>query len=89
MNKKKDFSLTIGRNKTCDFFFPGNKSFSRTQTTFEFDEESQKWVIVDGSRTKSSTNGTWVFCSHSFLVKDKMTVGILNNIIQINEEAPE
>ena len=81
--------VTIGRNKTCDFFFPGNKSFSRTQTTFEFDEESQKWVIVDGSRTKSSTNGTWVFCSHSFLVKDKMTVGILNNIIQINEEAPE
>ena len=81
--------VTIGRNKNCDFSFPENKSFSRTQTTIEFDEESQKWVIIDGSRTRSSTNGTWVFCSHSFLVKDKMIVGILNNIIQINEEAPE
>ena len=81
--------VTIGRNKNCDFSFPGNKSFSRTQTTFEFDEESQKWVIIDGSRVKSSTNGTWVFCSHSFHVKDKMVVGILNNIIQINEEVPE
>ena len=81
--------VTIGRNKNCDFSFPGNKSFSRIQTTFEFDEESQKWIIIDGSRTKSSTNGTWVFCSHSFHVKDKMIVGILNNIIQINEEVPE
>ena len=81
--------VTIGRNKNCDFSFPENKSFSRTQTTIEFDEESQKWVIIDGSRTRSSTNGTWVFCSHSFHVKDKMIVGILNNIIQINEEAPE
>ena len=81
--------VTIGRNKNCDFSFPGNKSFSRIQTTFEFDEESQKWIIIDGSRTRSSTNGTWVFCSHSFHVKDKMIVGILNNIIQINEEVPK
>ena len=81
--------VTIGRNKNCDFSFPINKSFSRIQTTFEFDEESQKWVIIDGSKIKSSTNGTWVFCSHSFKVKDKMNVGILNNIIQINEENPE
>ena len=30
--------VTIGRNKECDFAFPNNKSFSRIQTTFEFDE---------------------------------------------------
>ena len=88
-NPSSQKEVTIGRNKNCDFSFPDNKSFSRIQTTFEFDEESQKWVIIDGSRTRSSTNGTWVFCSHSFHVKDKMIVGILNNIIQINEEAPE
>ena len=88
-NPSSQKEVTIGRNKNCDFSFPDNKSFSRIQTTFEFDEESQKWVIIDGSRTRSSTNGTWVFCSHSFHVKDKMIVKILNNIIQINEEAPE
>ena len=81
--------VTIGRNKDCDFSFPNNKSFSRIQTTFEFDEENQEWVIIDGSRNKSSTNGTWVFCTHSFPVKNKMIVEVLNNRIQINEEAKE
>jgi hypothetical protein len=79
--------VTIGRNKDCDFSFPNNKSFSRIQTTFEFDEENQEWVIVDGSRTKSSTNGTWVYCTHSIPIKDKMIVEVFNNGIQINEEA--
>lgn len=81
--------VTIGRNKECDFAFPNNKSFSRIQTTFEFDEENQEWVIIDGSRTKSSTNGTWVFCTHSFPIKNKMIVEILNNRVQINEEIKE
>ena len=79
--------VTIGRNKDCDFSFPNHKSFSRIQTTFEFDEENQEWVIVDGSRTKSSTNSTWVYCSHSIPIKDKMIVEVLNNKIQINKEA--
>ena len=78
--------ITIGRNKDCDFPFPNNKSFSRIQTTFEFDEENQEWVIIDGSKTKSSTNGTWIFCYHSFQIKDKMIIEVLNNRIQITEE---
>ena len=81
--------VTIGRNKDCDFAFPNNKSFSRIQTTFEYDEENQEWIIIDGSRTKSSTNGTWVFCTHSFLIKNKMIVEVLNNRIQISEEVKE
>ena len=85
-NASSKKEVTIGRNKDCDFSFANNKSFSRIQTTFEFDEENQEWIIIDGSRTKSSTNGTWVFCTHSFVVKDKMIVEVLNNIIQISEE---
>ena len=85
-NASSKKEVTIGRNKDCDFPFPNNKSFSRIQTTFEFDEENHEWVIIDGSRTKSSTNGTWVFCTHSFTIKDKMIVEVLNNRIQINEE---
>ena len=85
-NASSKKEVTIGRNKDCDFAFPNNKSFSRLQTTFEFDEENQEWVIIDGSKTKSSTNGTWAFCIHSFPVKDKMIVEILSNRIQISEE---
>ena len=85
-NPSSKKEVTIGRNKDCDFSFQNNKSFSRIQTTFEFDEENQEWIIIDGSRTKSSTNGTWVFCVHSFPIKDKMICEVLNNRIQINEE---
>ena len=85
-NASSKKEVTIGRNKECDFAFPNNKSFSRIQTTFEFDEENQEWVIIDGSRTKSSTNGTWVFCTHSFNISNKMIVEVLNNRLQITEE---
>ena len=86
-NASSKKEVTIGRQKDCDFAFPNNKSFSRIQTTIEFDEENQEWIIIDGSRTKSSTNGTWVYCNHSFPIKDKMIIQVLNNRIQINEDA--
>ena len=78
--------VTIGRNKDCDFSFPGNKSFSRIHTTFEYDEDNKEWVIIDGSKIKSSTNGTWIFCTHSFKIKNNMTVEIMNYKLQIIEE---
>ena len=85
-NASSKKEVTIGRNKDCDFSFHNNKSFSRIQTTFEFDEENQEWVIIDGSRTKSSTNGTWVFCTHKYPIKDKMVVKVFDNYVQIHEE---
>ena len=77
--------ITIGRNKDCDFSFPKDKSFSRYQTTFEFNEETKKWSIIDGYKDKGSTNGTWIFGVHSFLIKDEMIVEILNRKIKIKE----
>ena len=76
--------VTIGRQKDCDFSFPKDKSFSRIQTTFEYDEEKKLWKIIDGSKTKSSTNGTWVFGIHSFPIEDGMTVEILNTKVKIS-----
>ena len=81
-NKK---TITIGRNKDCDFSFPKDKSFSRFQTTIEFDEEIRKWSIIDGYKDKYSTNGTWLFGTHSFKIKDEMIVEILNCQIKITE----
>ena len=81
-NKK---CITIGRNKDCDFSFPKDKCFSRFQTTIEFDEEIKRWSIMDGYKDKHSTNGTWLFGTHSFRIKNEMIVEILNCKIKITE----
>ena len=77
--------VTIGRHKDCDFFFAKDKSFSRYQTTFQFDENKKEWSVIDGKDNKGSTNGTWIFGIHSFLIKDEMIVEILNSKIKIKE----
>ena len=73
--------ISIGRDKKCDLSFPKDKSFSRIQTTFLFDDDKKEWIIIDGSKTKSSTNGTWIFGTHSFEIKDQLMVEILNSKI--------
>ena len=81
-NKQK--LVTIGRHKECDFSFPKDKSFSRYQTCFEYDSNTKKWSIIDG-KDKDSTNGTWIFGTHSFLIKNEMIAEILNSKIKIKE----
>ena len=81
-NKQK--LVTIGRHKECDFSFPKDKSFSRYQTCFEYDENTKEWSIIDG-KDKDSTNGTWIFGTHSFLIKDEMIIEVLNSKIVIKE----
>ena len=81
-NKQK--LVTIGRHKECDFSFPKDKSFSRYQTCFEYDENKKEWSIIDG-KDKDSTNGTWIFGTHSFLIKDEMIIEVLNCKIVIKE----
>ncbi len=73
--------ITIGRDKNCNLSFPKEKSFSRCQTTFSYDDKKKVWIIFDGSKTKSSTNGTWVFGTHSFPIVDQLTIEILNSKI--------
>ena len=81
-NKQK--LVTIGRHKECDFSFPKDKSFSRYQTCFEYDEDKKEWTVIDG-KDKDSTNGTWIFGTHSFLIKDEMFIEVLNSKIRIKE----
>ena len=81
-NPKEINTVTIGRNKNCTFAYPDRKSFSKIHTTFVFDDKNEEWVIFDGTKTKSSTNGTWVFGIHSFEIKDQMIVEILTSKIK-------
>ena len=76
--------ITIGRDKNCDFSFVKDKSFSRIQTSFSFDKKHKYWVISDGSKFKSSTNGTWIFGIHSFEIMDEMLVEILTSKIKFS-----
>jgi hypothetical protein len=76
--------ITIGRDKNCDFSFAKDKSFSRIQTSFSYDQNNKYWVISDGSKVKSSTNGTWVFGTHSFEIMDEMLVEILTSKIKFS-----
>ena len=90
-NKRRVFdglskkTITIGRHKECDFFFARDKSFSRYQPTLEFDDNKYEWTVIDGKDNKGSTNGTWVFGIHSFLIENEMIVEILNSKIRIKE----
>ena len=74
--------ITIGRDKNSTFSFPKDKSFSRNQTSFIFDDNLNEWIIYDGNKNKCSTNGTWVFGTHSFIIKDQLIVEILNSKIK-------
>lgn len=74
--------VTIGRGADCNFSFAKDKSFSRIQTSFLYDENTKEWTVIDGSKTKSSTNGTWVFGSRSFEIKDQMIAEILTSKVK-------
>lgn len=74
--------IKIGRELHCTYSFPKEKSFSRVQTTIKYEEDKGQWMIMDGSKTKSSTNGTWVFGTHSFEIRDQMIVEILTTKIK-------
>ena len=80
---KKNKVVQLGRSRDCDFFFPKDKSFSRIQTTFQFDDDKKEWTVIDGNENKSSTNGTWIFATHSFLIKNEMMIEVLNSKIII------
>jgi hypothetical protein len=81
----KNKKVTLGRSKDCDFSFPKDKSFSRFQTSFVFDDDKKEWYIIDGKGDKSSTNGTWIFGTHSFLIENEMIIEVLNSKIKIKE----
>ena len=93
-NEKKEFRLkpkklfyTLGRKKNCDFIIHLSV-ISKVQCSFIFDNERNKWLIIDGdyNQKKKSTNGLWVYLNNNELeINDKETfLKIGNNIIQID-----
>ena len=59
----------LGRRIDCDVVI-NEPGFSREQTTFFFDDSTQKWFVKDGGE-KSSSTGTWykIFLFRHFVDK--------------------
>lgn len=87
---KKKFSpestdiITIGRDAKCTYSYPNNKHFSRIQTSILYNNVNNQWTIIDGTEEKASTNGTWVFGTHSFIIKDKTMIEILSSKFRLS-----
>lgn len=61
--------ILIGRSKECKIYFPTGQ-LSRVQCRIDFIDD--KWILKDGTGTKPSTNGTWLFAGEDERIYDGM-----------------
>ena len=73
---KEKNEITIGRDKNCDIVLLNEKDVSRIQTTIYFDLKEDEWFIIDGSKEKESTNGTWLTLMNTTEIYDNMILEI-------------
>ena len=73
---KEKSEITIGRDKNCDIVLLNEKDVSRIQTTIYFDCKEDDWFIIDGSKEKESTNGTWLTLMNTTEIYDNMILEI-------------
>jgi hypothetical protein len=66
---KKDFSLTIGRNKKCDVYIE-DMMMSKIQSTIKYIHKEKCFYLFDGNIQKESMNGTWVYILNPVLITD-------------------
>jgi hypothetical protein len=62
--------ITIGRDSKCTMPYPSDKSFSKVQASLSFDSDKRQWKLKDGNVDKPSTNGCWIYATHSYEVLD-------------------
>ena len=62
--------ITIGRDSKCVMPYPTDKSFSKVQATISYDTDRRQWKLKDGSADKASTNGCWIYATHSYEILD-------------------
>jgi len=81
--KAEDKVIKIGRMNDCQIKFDDN-NLSRYQCTFKYFNNS--WHIIDGFRTKPSTNGTWLLVDNTIEVSHEMIVKIGQTLFRIEVE---
>lgn len=73
---KEKSEITIGRDKNCDIVLLNERDVSRIQTSIYFDFKEDDWFIIDGSKEKESTNGTWLTLMNTTEIYDNMILEI-------------
>ena len=77
--------ITIGREKKCDIILLNEKDVSRIQTSIYFDEKEDDWFIIDGSKEKESTNGTWLTIIYTTEIYNNMILEIFGERFILKE----
>ena len=77
--------ITIGRDKNCDIILLNEKHVSRIQTSIYFDEKEDDWFIIDGSKEKESTNGTWLTLINTTEIYNNMILEIFGEKFILKE----
>ena len=82
--EKKDFSLTIGRNKNCDICID-DMMMSKIQSTIKYIYKEKSFYLFDGnSQKKESMNGTWVYILNPVLITDNFVFKAEHTLFVVN-----
>lgn len=80
---KKDFSLTIGRNKKCDVYIE-DMMMSKIQSTIKYIHKEKCFYLFDGNIQKESMNGTWVYILNPVLITDNFVFKAEHTLFVVN-----
>jgi hypothetical protein len=80
---KKDFSLTIGRNKKCDVCIE-DMMMSKIQSTIKYVHSEKSFYLFDGNIQKESMNGTWVYILKPVLITDNFVFKAEHTLFVVN-----
>ena len=80
---KKDFALTIGRNKKCDISID-DMMMSKVQSTIKYNSKEKNFYLFDGNSQKESMNGTWVYILNPVLITDNFVFKAEHTLFVIN-----
>ena len=70
---------------TEDIVLLNEKDVSRIQTSIYFDEKEDDWFIIDGSKEKESTNGTWLTIIYTTEIYNNMILEIFGERFILKE----
>ena len=82
--EKRDFSITIGRNKKCDIYIE-DMMMSKIQSTIKYVYKENNFYLFDGNgQKKESMNGTWVYILNPILITDNFVFKAEHTLFIVN-----
>ena len=80
---KKDFTLTIGRNKKSDIYIE-DMMMSKVQSTIKYVYKENSFYLFDGNIQKESMNGTWIYILNPVLITDNFVFKAEHTLFVVN-----